>query len=215
MDITWLGHACFRLRGRDATVVTDPFFDNAWRYPALNTTASVVTISHDHPHHAAHEAVGGAPHILRGPGEYEIGGMMVWGIQTARRNSGEGAQARNTCFVVKLDDVTICHLGDLGHSLSTEQLTHMKDSDVLLLPVGGHCTIGAAEAAEVVAQIEPRIIIPMHYGNADTEGTVELDPLERFIKEMGATEAAPQARLSVSASSLPLDPTVVLLEVRR
>ena len=175
----------------------------------------MVTISYDHPHHAGVEGVEGSPRVIRGPGEYETHGAMIWGIRTRRREVAEGVVPWNTVYLVQLEDLTICHLGDLGSPLTTEQLTSLKDAQVLLVPVGGHCTINGTEAAQVVAQIEPRVIIPMHYATAEPQGAVELDDLSRFAKEMGITEVAPQSRLNVTAGSIPLEPTVVVLEQRR
>jgi L-ascorbate metabolism protein UlaG (beta-lactamase superfamily) len=216
VEIAWLGHACFRLRGRDVVVVTDPYAGGDWGYAPFTISADVVTISHDHPHHAHVGAISGRPRILRHPGEYEIGGAMIWGVPTFRRGQdGESARAKNTAYVITLEDLTVCHLGDLGHPLTGDQLSQIKDSSVLLIPVGGHCTIGAAEAAEVVAQIEPRIIIPMHYATAQTSGYLELDEVDRFCREMGAAETAVQNRLNVTAGNLPSESTVVLLEQRR
>ncbi len=216
MEITWLGHAAFRLRARDVVIVTDPYGGGDWGYPPLSLPANVVTTSHDHPHHAYLPAVTGSPRVLAGPGEYEIGGAIVWGVRTPRRAAvPNGPDEKNTSYVIQVEELSVCHLGDLGKALSADQLTHIKDCDVLLVPVGGHCTIGAAEAAEVVAQVEPKIVIPMHYGTPETRGRVDLDEVTRFCKEMGAAEAAPQNRLSVSPSSLPNEPTVVLLEQRR
>jgi L-ascorbate metabolism protein UlaG (beta-lactamase superfamily) len=216
MEITWLGHSCFRLRGRDVVVVSDPYGGDDWRLPPLSTAADVVTISNDHPHHSNAAAVRGAPRVLKGPGEYEIRGAMIWGIRTVRAPAASAAGgSRNTSFVIQFDDVTVCHLGDLGQPLTAEQLTHLKDCDVLLVPVGGHCTIDAAQAVEVVAQIEPKIVVPMHYGTEDTGEALRLDAVERFCREMGATEVTPQGRLNVTASSLPEEATVVLLEARR
>jgi L-ascorbate metabolism protein UlaG (beta-lactamase superfamily) len=217
VEITWLGHACFRLRGRDVAIVTDPYGGSDWDYPPFTTSAEIVTISHDHPHHANMEAISGRPRVLRDPGEYEIRGAMIWGVRTFRRaiNGDDAGRPKNTAYVITVEDLTICHLGDLGHALTGDQLSQIKDSSVLLIPVGGHCTIGAAEAAEVVAQIEPRIIIPMHYETQQTTGYVELDGVDRFCREMGATEAAVQNRLNVTASNLPSEATVILLEQRR
>jgi L-ascorbate metabolism protein UlaG (beta-lactamase superfamily) len=212
VDITWLGHACFRLRGRDVTILTDPYEDRTWGYPALTLAANVVTVSNSHPHHAGLKGVEGTPRVLKGPGEYEIGGALIWGIRTARNNGSPP----NTAFVIQLEELTVCHLGDVANApLSAEELTRIKDSDVLLLPVGGHCTINASQAAGVVAQVEPKLIVPMHYQTQETRGHVELDEIERFCKELGATEVAPRARLSVTPSSLPSEPTVVLLDVSR
>lgn len=214
MEISWLGHACFRLRGRDVTILTDPYADGEWGYPPLAVTANVVTVSNAHPHHAGLDAVDGQPRVLRGPGEYEIGGALVWGIRTPRRRD-DGAP-KNTAFVIQLEELTVCHLGDLATApLSADDLTRIKDSDVLLVPVGGHCTIDATQAAEVVAQVEPKIIVPMHYATDETRGHLELDEISRFCRELGATEVAPRGRLNVTPSSLPSEPTVVLLEATR
>ena len=109
----------------------------------------------------------------------------------------------------------MCHLGDLTNApLTPEELPRIKDSDVLLVPVGGHCTINATQAAEIVAQIEPKVIVPMHYATDATRGHVLLDDIDRFCRELGASEVAPRGRLSISSSSLPGEPTVVLLERR-
>jgi L-ascorbate metabolism protein UlaG (beta-lactamase superfamily) len=219
VDLTWLGHACFRLRGRDVTILTDPYHSDGWGYPSLLTSANIVTISNDHPHHASLEGIDGRPHVLRGPGEYEIGGVLIWGVRTSRPKDDalvSGAAARNTAFIIQVEELTICHLGDLASApLSSDELTHIKDADVLLVPVGGHCTINASQAAEVVAQVEPKLIVPMHYATEETRGRVELDEVDRFCKELGATEAAPRGRLSVTAASLPSEPTVMLLTARQ
>lgn len=215
VELSWLGHSCFRLRGRDVTIVTDPYAGDDWQYPTLSLTANLVTVSNQHPHHSAVAGIGGKPRVIRGPGEYELGGALIMGVRTARLSQPvEGASVRNTAYVIQLEELSICHLGDLGRPLTSEQLTLIKDSDVVLVPVGGHCTISASEAAAVVAQIEPKLIVPMHYATDETRGHLELDGVERFCREMGATEVKPQARLNVSASSLPGEPTVVLLERR-
>jgi L-ascorbate metabolism protein UlaG (beta-lactamase superfamily) len=217
MDISWLGHACFRLRGRDVTILTDPYEGDDWGYPPLAASADVVTVSNSHPHHAGVSSVEGQPRVLRGPGEYEIGGALIWGLRTAPRPAQDGQPpVRNTAFVIQLEELTVCHLGDLANSpLSVEELDRIKDSDVLLVPVGGHCTINAAQAAGVVAQVEPKIIVPMHYATDETRGSIELDDIDRFCRELGASEVSPRGRLSVTPSSLPSEPTVVLLERAR
>jgi L-ascorbate metabolism protein UlaG (beta-lactamase superfamily) len=215
MDITWLGHACFRLRGRDVAILTDPYEGSDWGYGPLSAQAKVVTVSNSHPHHAGLSGIEGTPRVLRRPGEYEIGGALIWGIRTARRADQPG-EIKNTAFVIQLEDLTVCHLGDLATApLTAEELTRIKDSDVLLVPVGGHCTINATQAAEVVAQIEPKIIVPMHYATEETRGHLELDDIERFCRELGASESTPRGRLNVTQSSLPSVPTVVVLERAR
>lgn len=215
MEISWLGHACFRIRGKDVTILTDPFGGEDWAYPPVASAADVVTISHEHPHHSYLDSVAGTPRVLRGPGEYELRGAMVWGVRTHRRQEpSSDPPPKNTCYVIQLEDLTICHLGDLGHPLSADELDQIKDSDILLIPVGGHCTVGADQAAEIVAQVEPRITIPMHYATPETEGHLLLEGPDRFLREMGAEGLAPQGRLSVTASSLPAEPRVVLLDRR-
>jgi L-ascorbate metabolism protein UlaG (beta-lactamase superfamily) len=222
VELTWLGHACFRIRGRDVTILTDPYEGADWGYPPLATNADVVTVSNPHPHHAGLSGVTGVsrqPRVLRGPGEYELGGALIWGVRTTHRSNGNEAGPagvlKNTVFIIQLEELTVCHLGDLATSpLSTEELTRIKDSDVLLVPVGGYCTINAAQAAEVVAQVEPKLIVPMHYATDETRGYVPLEEIEKFCREFGANEAVPRARLSVTASSLPSEPTVVIMEAR-
>ena len=212
-DITWLGHAMFRLRGKDATIITDPF-DRTLGLELPRPKADIVTISHDHPHHNAVATLKGEPHVLRGPGEYEIKGIFITGISTFADNKKGAERGRNTAYLIELDDLIICHLGSLGHVLTTKQVEALSDVHVLLVPVGGQTTLDAAKAAEVIAQIEPRIVIPMHFrtGAEQVEGE---DTLEKFAREMGLKEWTPQERLAVRASDLPETTSVVVLDVKQ
>src|SRR5205085_7678405 len=126
----WLGHSCFRIKGRDVSVLTDPYG------PSLGLSlgkqsAEIVTVSHDSPHHNAAASIGGSPRVLRGPGEYEIGGVMVSGVATPGEKLPDGKHGKNTAFAIAIDDLTICHLGDLGRTLTAEQIEALKDPDVL------------------------------------------------------------------------------------
>jgi L-ascorbate metabolism protein UlaG (beta-lactamase superfamily) len=208
LDITWLGHSCFRLRGREVAIVTDPY-DRSVGYPNLRLTADVVSLSHTHPHHSHTDAVHGdkEPRLVTGPGEYEIAGAMITGVQTYRDKQKGKVHGKNTAYLFELDDLSVCHLGDLGHTLSLDQIEALKDANVLLVPVGGGCTIDASEAAEVVSQLEPKLVVPMHYGTPN----VQLDSVERFCREMAVSETAPVPRLSITRSSLPDETQVVLL----
>lgn len=209
MEIVWFGHSCFRLRGKDISIITDPF-DRSSGYSLGHVAAQVVTVSHNAPDHANVGAVDGDPRIVDGPGEYEISGVFITGVAT-RRDSRTGiAKEHNTAYLIEIDDLTVCHLGDLGEILTPEQVEQMNSADVLLIPVGGNNTINAAKAAEVVSQIEPRIVIPMHFKTDVT--TLELEPVSKFLREMGVTDPKPQPKLIVSKGSLPEEPTVVLLE---
>ena len=212
MELSWIGHSCFRLRGRDATVLTDPFA-RASGYAMRGVTADVVTVSNTHPNHATVADVDGDPMVLDGPGEYEVKGVFVTGVRTTPPRA-QAASGHNTAYVVKVDDITVCHLGDLSSVLTTEQLELMKDVDVLLVPVGGHCTIGAPEAVEVISRVEPKLVVPMHYATEAT--TIELEGVDRFLREMGLTEPpAQQARLNVTRSNLPNEPTITLFGYRK
>jgi len=210
MELVWIGHSCFRLRGKEATVITDPCPKSSG-YALSGASADLVTISNDHPHHNAVDEVTGEPTVLDGPGEYEVRGVKVTGVRTDRPGS-DGARVRNTAYIIDVDDVRVCHLGDLANLPSSEQIELMKDAHVLLVPVGGHCTISAPEAVEVISQIEPKLVIPMHY--ATEVSSAELEGVERFLHEMGLTSTERQARLNVTPSSLPAEPTVALLEHR-
>jgi len=209
LDIVWNGHACFRLRGRETTVVTDPY-DRSTGFPPLKLSADVVTISHRHPHHAHIEVVSPASGRLRtvdGPGEYEMAGSLIEGVATFRDKQHGKELGKNTAFLIHLDDVSICHLGALAHTLSSSQIEMLKDADVLLVPVGGGTALDATSAAEVVSQLEPRIVIPMYYGTPSQP----LEGVDRFCKELAATDLTVQPRIQVTKSSLPEETRVVLL----
>ena len=214
MDVTWLGHGCFRLRGRSATAVTDPYPPSLGiKLPKLE--ADVVTVSHPHPGHSYVDAVTTKDaFIVEGPGEYEVKGITVFGIR-AFHDSNEGAdQGGNTIYVLEVDDIRVCHLGDLGHALTDETVEAIGTPvDVLLVPVGGGKALTAAQAAEVVRTIEPRWVVPMHYRLPGLK--LELDGVETFLKEMAVTEAAPQGKLIVQYSGSGEGETkVFLLEAR-
>jgi L-ascorbate metabolism protein UlaG (beta-lactamase superfamily) len=209
VDVTWLGHASFRLRGREAALITDPYSRSLGLNPARQS-AEIVTVSHESPNHSAVETVAGGPRILRGPGEYEVSGVMIRGVATLGERLASGQAERNTAYAIEMDELLVCHLGDLGRTLNPEQIETLKDPDVLLVPVGGECTISPAEAAEVVSQLEPKLVIPMHYALPGIK--VKLEPVERFCREMGIEEVRSQPRLSVSRGSLPDETTVLILE---
>jgi L-ascorbate metabolism protein UlaG (beta-lactamase superfamily) len=216
LDIAWHGHACFRLRGRDTTVVTDPY-DRSLGFPPLKLAADLVTVSHDDPHHASMGSVQMATQRMRridSPGEYEVAGALIEGVATYRDKEHGKVNGRNTAFLIHLDDVSVCHLGALAHTLTANQIEILKDADILLVPVGGGSALTASEAAEVVSQLEPRIVIPMYYGTP----AMGLDPVDRFCKELAVEDMTVQPRLQINRSGLPDETRVVLLaapEARR
>jgi L-ascorbate metabolism protein UlaG (beta-lactamase superfamily) len=209
MDINWLGHSCFRLKGKQATIVTDPFPPDLG-YTLGKPTADIVTVSHQHPGHAYYKGIGGDPKVIAGPGEYEVKGVLIIGIATFHDADGGQKKGRNTVYLIELDGITVCHLGDLGHVLTAEQVEEIDDVDVLLLPVGGGSTINAATATEVIRQIEPKVVIPMHYQTPVLKR--ELAPVDGFLKEMGIERPTSQPKLSFNPSSLPVSTQVFLLD---
>ncbi len=209
MDISWLGHSCFRLRGSRATIITDPYSPDLG-YSLGKPTARIVTVSHQHSGHSYVTGVGGEPKLVTGPGEYEISGVLIIGMTTFHDGERGKKRGKNTVYLIELDEVAVCHLGDLGHVLTTEQVEEIEKVDVLLLPVGGVSTIDAPLAAEVVRQLEPKVVVPMHY---KTEAlTRELEPVDRFLKEMGIKEVVSQPRLSLTKANLPDTTQVFLLD---
>ena len=209
MDVNWLGHSCFRLRGKQAAIVTDPFPPDVG-YTLGKLTAEIVTISHQHQSHSYHEGIGGDPKVITGPGEYEIKGVLIIGIATLHDAEEGKSKGKNTVYLIEIDGITVCHLGDLGHVLTAEQVEAIDDVDVLLLPVGGRSTLNAATAAEVIRQIEPKIVIPMHYQTPVLKR--ELESVDSFLKEMGIERPPSQPKLSLNPSSLPLSTQVFLLD---
>jgi L-ascorbate metabolism protein UlaG (beta-lactamase superfamily) len=208
VDITWLGHSCFRIKGNQAVVITDPFPPDLG-YTLGKQTANIVTVSHQHPSHSCVDDIGGDPRIISGPGEYEISGVLIIGIATFHDSVQGQTRGKNTVYLMEIDGISICHLGDLGHVLSSEQVEEIGDIDVLLLPVGGVSTINAAMAAEVIRQVEPKAVIPMHYKTPSLKR--ELDPVDDFLREMGVGQIEPRSKLSVSRTNLPPSTQVFLL----
>ncbi len=210
MEISWLGHSCFQLRGKNVTLITDPFSPQLG-HSLGKISASIVTISHNHPGHNYTGGVNGDPRIVRGPGEYEISDVLITGVASYHDNKHGQELGRNTIYIIHMDDLVICHLGDLGHVLQEEQLEEVADADMLLVPIGGQHTINAAQAAEVISQIEPHIVIPMHYSPPTGDAP---NPLDKFCREMGIEAINPQPKLSITRSALPAETQVVILSIR-
>jgi len=209
MDISWLGHSCFRIKGSHAIVITDPYSPSLG-YSLGKPTARIVTVSHQHEGHSYVQGIGGEPKLITRPGEYEISGVLIIGIMTFHDAARGGKSGKNTVYLMEIDDIVVCHLGDLGHVLTIGQVEEMGNVDVLLLPVGGVSTINAPMAAEVVRQLEPKVVVPMHYKTSALRW--ELEPVERFLKEIGVKQVEPQPKLSLTKSSLPVSTQVFLLD---
>lgn len=216
MEITWLGHSCFRLRSRAATVVTDPYGkDLGLILPRVR--ADIVTVSHDSDSHNNVKGVKGDFKVLVGPGEYEVSNVFVTGLVLSDRKAGgkstKNGAARNTVFLIELDGLTVCHLGDLD-TVPTQAMMEesLSEVDVLLVPVGGSGALNASQAAEVVSLLEPHVVIPMHYKIKGLE--LKLDPVSKFLKEMGLDKVDEQESLKLDRGGLPDETQIVLLELK-
>lgn len=201
MEITWLGHSCFKISGSRARIITDPFPPSLGYSPG-NSSAQIVTISHPHPNHSYVEGITGEFKKITGPGEYEIGDVLITGIASFHDAEQGKTKGKNTIYLMEVDEITVCHLGDLGHALSAAQVEEIGNVDVLLLPVGGGSTINATKAAEVVRQLEPKAVVPMHYKTPALKRK-ELDPVDRFLNEIGVKQIAPQPKLVLTKSNVP------------
>lgn len=215
MDIYWGGQALFKLKGKQSTVIIDPFDPDfvGLKLPK-DLTADTVLVSHSHGDHNNAAGVtapsGKKPMVFNRPGEYEVGGVVITGINSFHDNSSGSERGANIIFLLQFDGLNIVHLGDLGQSqLTEEQIAQISGTDILLVPVGGTYTIDAKVAAGIISQLEPKIIIPMHYGLEGLKFT--LDPVERFLKEMGAEGITAQPKLSISKEKLPEEPQIVVL----
>ncbi len=211
MEITWYGLSCFRLTERNlATVVTDPFDSQVTGYEPLKLKGDIVTVSHEAPGHSYISAVKGHSHLINTPGEFEIGGVFITGIQTDGYGKDESDEPRNTLYVFDYEGVTVAHLGDLRRVPSQTEIEALGTVHIVLVPVGGGGGLNAAKAAEVVSLLEPGFVIPMHYGTSSCN--FKLAPLSKFLKEMGLGNIEPQPTLKVTKSMIPEDTRVVVLE---
>lgn len=211
MEITWYGHSCFRLTERGlASLVTDPYDHNAVGYEALKLKADILTISHDSPGHNYQDAVKGGPFLITGPGEFEVGGVFITGLQT-NGHTKKSDELRNTMYVIDYNGVSVLHMGDLDRVPTQTEVEALGPVNIALVPVGAGGSLNAAKAAEVISLLEPNIVIPMHYHIPAT--TAALEPLSKFFKEMGLNEIQSQPSYKVtSVNSLPEETQVVVLD---
>jgi L-ascorbate metabolism protein UlaG (beta-lactamase superfamily) len=212
MEITWLGRSCFRIRAKEATVVTDPC-DKSTGYSISRPTADIVTVSHSDPAHANVDGVAGSPRVIEGPGEFEIAGTSIVGVTTYRGKERTPESGRNVAYVLELEDVRIGHLGAIGHVPTSDQIESMGGVDILMVPVGGVDSLDAHPAVETISLLEPKLVIPMAY-KTDAE-KAKLDPLDRFLKEMGAKSPEHHAKVTITRSALPDERQVLVIDYKR
>jgi L-ascorbate metabolism protein UlaG (beta-lactamase superfamily) len=210
VDIKWYGHGCFRLKERSAVAFTDPYpltIPNATRPRAK---ADIVTADLGAGLKNPLDGFTNTPYLVQRPGEYEVSGIFVTGLPTAPdTKKNNDSTTHHTMMIFQFEDVSVCHLGRLGHVLGQEEVDKLSEVDILLVPVGGHGVLNASQAAEVISLIEPLIVIPMYF---DVDGAApSFDSAEKFLKEMGATAVTPIDELKITKSGLPEETQIVIL----
>jgi L-ascorbate metabolism protein UlaG (beta-lactamase superfamily) len=214
MEITWYGNSCFRITERGmASVVTDPYDPEIVGLDPGKLRADVVTISCDKPEHNFTKAIRGTAFEITGPGEYELGGVFVTGVLINGNKRKQAAdETRNTVYVIDYNGLTVAHLGELNSVPSQTEVEGLGEVNIALVPVGGETSLNAAKAAEVISLLEPSIVIPMHYGLSHSK--LKLDPLSKFLKEMGLTEVETEETIKISSVNvLPEETRVMVLDL--
>jgi len=214
MEITWYGLSCFRMNERGmAAVVTDPYDPEVVGLDPGKLRAEVVTISCEKPEHNHRKAIRGTAFEITGPGEYEIGGVFVTGVLiNGSKKTKKSEELRNTVYVIDYDGLTVAHLGELNSVPSQTEVEGLGEVNIALVPIGGKTSLNAAKAAEVISLLEPSIVIPMHYGMTGID--LQLEPLSKFLKEMGLTEVETTESIKISSvNSLPEETRVMVLDL--
>ncbi len=214
MQITWLGQSCFQIassqgKNGQVAIVTDPF-DERLGLKALQLEAEIVMVSHNHYDHNNAKAIKGNPFLINGPGEYDIQGAYIQGIPAFHDDSQGKERGETTIFTIEMEEMRICHLGDLGQKeLTEDQLEKIGTIDILMIPIGGVYTIDAKGAAKIISQIEPKIIIPMHYQIPKLK--MKLEGLDKFLKTMGQKAQEPQNKIIIKKKDLPEEETRIVI----
>lgn len=201
MVITWYGQSCFKIQSGETVVFTDPFDKEIGLTPPRGQ-ANIVTISHEHHDHNNSEALSGEPLVVKGPGEYESLGVEIKGVFSFHDDKEGKERGVSTIYIIEIEGIKICHLGDLGQSkLTAEQIEEIDGVDILMIPVGGTLTIDGEVAVDIINQIEPRLVIPMHYKIPGLN--YKIDGVEAFLKEMGIAKKETVDKLTLKKKDLP------------
>lgn len=213
LTISWLGHSFFKLQAGDVTVAIDPFAEEKVGLKCPRFNADLLLITHEHDDHSNRAAIMGKPFEVSRPGEYEVGGVTVYGVAGFHDANGGEERGRITMYRIEMEGIRVVHLGDIGQDkLTNAQLEVLDGVDVLLIPVGGTYTVNGHQAASLVEQLEPRIVVPMHYQTPGLKMRVTLDGVEPFIKALGLP-ATKEQKLKLQKKDLnPDQRQVVLLE---
>lgn len=204
MVISWYGHSCFKVQSGETVVIFDPFNKEIGLTPPRQVGADIVLVSHQHSDHNNVASISGEPFIIDGPGEYEVKGINIRGIFSYHDNLEGKERGTNTIYVLEIEGIRICHLGDLGQKeLSDGQVDLIDNVDILMIPVGGGYTIDAEKAVGIINQIEPKIIIPMHYKISGLK--FNLESVDKFLKEMGIAKKETVGKLTIKKKDLPAE----------
>src|SRR3989344_3406501 len=208
MVIQWYGQSCFKITSGEFILAIDPFGRETGLTPP-RFKADVLLVTHDHEEHSNIEAIQGEPFLIKGPGEYDVKDITVQGLQSFHDKRKGQDRGLNTIYVIEIEDVRVCHMGDFGEGELREDLREkLGEIDILLIPVGGVYTIDAEEASKIVSELEPKIVIPMHYR---IEGlNYKIDQVEKFIQEMGEKKIEPEERLVIKKKSIEENKTQLL-----
>ncbi len=204
MNIKWYGQSCFKIenQGGHLTIVIDPFDKSIGLNPPRGN-ADIVLVSHNHSDHNNLKALSGDSFVINGPGEYEVKGARITGVLAYHDDNQGKDRGLNTVYLIKVDGIRVCHLGDLGQErLTDRQLEGIGVVDILMIPIGGQVTIDSKQAVRIAEQLEPKIIIPMHYQFAGLKLGIELDSVDDFLKRVGANGKQPIERLMVKPKDL-------------
>ena len=215
MHIIWHGQSCFQIiigssKGEQVSLLIDPF-DASIGLKTPSVSADLLLISHQHQDHNNKKAVKNTPFLIEGPGEYEIKEVFVQGISSFHDDQEGKERGQNTIYSIETEELRICHLGDLGQKeLNDEQLEKIGDVDILMVPVGGVYTLDAKGAAKIISQVEPKVVIPMHYHIPGLK--VKIDGVDKFLKEMGRKSDGTEEKLVIKKKDLPEEMKIVVLK---
>lgn len=208
VEVSFLGHSCIRLRAKKLTIVVDP------GQSVKKVETDIVLLTQNNPYHASLSSVspkdGKSPFVISGPGEYEILGCQIVGLTTPSKESPEGDGSKNTIYQVTLDGLCFLHLGSLSRKLDKNQVEQLSNVEVLIIPVGGGYVLEPKDAPEVIAQLEPKIVIPTHFLEAD--GNFPLKELDKFLKQEGAESKTSLDKLQLTREKLPEETEIVVLK---
>lgn len=215
MKIKWLGHACFLITSENGLrIITDPYVqESGLNYSPIDETADIVTVSHDHFDHNNVSAVKGKPEVVKGSGVKTVKGIQFKGVATYHDEAKGSQRGENVVFCFSIDGVKICHLGDLGHRLNRAEITEIGDVDVLLIPVGGFFTIDAKIATETCKDLQPKVIIPMHFKTPKCDFPIA--QVDNFLAGKSDVRKLSSSEVEFKASEMPQTTTIVVLQPAR